>query len=119
MSGKIDKNKFFEDIKNSHWTSDAIKKELEKCIAKKSSVILNEHEIKWDGEENCHYVYDNDCYIFVHQRKIIMRCDRENVFSSELEVEFSIGSEKDIEQAYERFVSMTMENEEEDEDEDD
>ena len=116
MSGEVDKKKFFEDIKNSHWTSDAVKTELEKIIAKKSSNVLREHEFRWDSEDSCNYVYDNDCYIFVHDRKIVVRCDRENIFSSDLEIDIPIASERDIEQAYERFVSMTMETEE-DEDE--
>jgi hypothetical protein len=87
MSEEIDKNKFFEDIKNSHWTSDAIKKELEVSIEKKKSNVASLHEIRWNSDENYNFVYDNDCYMILKDRKIVVYCERENVFSSDLEVE--------------------------------
>ena len=44
---------------------------------------------------------------------IEVRCDRENVFSSNVSIEYPINNIDDIKTAYERFKSMIMEAEEE------
>jgi hypothetical protein len=52
--------------------------------------------------------------LFIFEGKIEVRCDRENVFSSHQTIEYTIKNISDIEIAYERFKSMTMEADEDD-----
>ena len=50
--------------------------------------------------------------MFIFDKMIELRCDRESVFSSHQTIEYPIKSVRDIEIAYERFRSMTMEDDE-------
>ncbi len=103
---EIKKEDLFTAIKHGHlWPSLKIKEELE-------NIMNGDHSFRWDSEDKYHYVYDNECYIFVGDKKIDVRCDRENVFSSNVHIEYDIKSEADIKSAYELFKSMTMECEE-------
>lgn len=90
-----------------------IKEGLEKTIAKTPPSVAANHSMRWDDDDKYFYIYDNECYLFVFDGKIQLRCDRENVFSTDQFIEFPIKTYADIDVAYERFVSMTMEDEEE------
>ena len=106
-------NDLFNAIKNGHlWEAEVIKGELEKLIVN-STLGFSNHDMRWDVEDKYHYIYDNECYLFVFDKKIQLRCDRENVFSSHQTVNYEINSIEDIKEAYERFCSMTMEDEDE------
>lgn len=107
MSNKeIKKEDFFDAIKYGHlWPASKIKNELEK-------IMEDHHSLRWDNEDKYYYVYDNECYIFISDKELEVRCDRENVFSSNQTFQYEIKSEKDIAVAYEKFKSITMEDEE-------
>ena len=104
MSDKeIKKEDLFTAIKHGHlWPKPKIKEELKK-------IMDGNHSFRWDSEDESYYIYDNECYVFVDDKKIEVRCDRENVFSSNKNIEYDINSEADIKSAYELFKSMTME----------
>jgi uncharacterized protein YvpB len=108
MSDEIlKKEDLFDVIKHgTAWFDKKIKEELEKLVS-------SEHSMRWDSDDEYHYIYDNECYLFILKGKIEVRCDRENVFSSYKTVEFPITNVNDIQMAYECFRSMTMEDEEE------
>jgi hypothetical protein len=93
--------------------NEKIKEELEKIIAKTPNSISEKHDMRWDSDDKYHYIYDNECYLFIIDGKIELRCDRENVFSSYKNYEIPIKTYSDVESAYESFKSMTMEDEEE------
>lgn len=104
--GEIKKQDFFTAIKNSHlWQSSKIKNKL-------NNIMEGNHSTSFDTDDKFHYVYDNECFLFIFDEKIELRCDRENVFSSHQTITFDIKSEDDIDAAYTKFKSMTMEAEE-------
>lgn len=108
-----EKRDFFETIKRGAlWHSDKITDELRKMLYKQSGHFGISHEIRWDADDKFHYIYDNECYLFVFNDLIELRSDRENVFSSHQTIKFPIESANDIGDAYEKFVSMTREDEE-------
>ena len=86
-----------------HWRF--IKEALEKFIE-------SEHHFSWDSEDKYHYIYHNECYLFISDKKIEVRCDRDDVFSSHQSFDFEIKTDEDIVSAYEKFKSTTMEDEE-------
>ena len=100
-------------IDGSAFINEKIKEALEKIIAKSPHPVAANHSMRWDTDDKYFYIYDNECYLFVFDGKIQLRCDRENVFSTDQFIEYPIKTNADIEIAYERFVSMTMEDEEE------
>lgn len=71
------------------------------------------HPIRKDKQDNIYYVYDNDCYLFIEDDKITVRCDRTNVWSEGMTHKFTIKQDKDINSAYHTFKMMTMEDENE------
>jgi hypothetical protein len=104
--GEIKKEDFFNAIKYGHlWQSEKIKEELEK-------IMDGNHHFRWDSDDKYHYIYDNECYLFIFDKNIEVRCDRDNVFSSHQNFEFEINTDNDIAEAYEKFKSITMEDEE-------
>ncbi|TXI12191.1 MAG: hypothetical protein E6Q68_04460 [Polynucleobacter sp.] len=108
----IKKEDLFNVIKHGQaWYNDKIKEELEKIIAK--SNFADEHYFRWDSDDKYNFIYDNECYLFVYEGRIEVRCDRDNVFSSFKTIEFPIKNLDDIQSAYDCFKSMTMEDEEE------
>ena len=80
-----------------------------------SSRSIN-HEIQWDDNQKSHYIYDDECILNIFSGAIKLKCDRENVFSSNMNIEYTVSGIADIKAAYERFRSMTMEAEEQDDD---
>lgn len=111
----VRKEDLFNVIKHGHkWYEEIIKEGLQKIIDKNYSSFNDNHSIRWDSDDNYHFIYDNECYLFIFERRIELRCDRENVFSSHQAINFPITTVNDIELAYEKFKSMTMEGEDDD-----
>jgi hypothetical protein len=108
-----EKQDFFTAIKHgSIWYDKKITECLRELLEKQSSHYVN-HDLRWDKDDKYHYIYDNECYLFVFNDKIEVRSDRENVFSSHQTIVFPIAGKADILNAYQKFVSMTMEDEDE------
>lgn len=97
------------------WDAKKIKEAIEEFAKIKKTYIFSSYEFNYDSEEKCHYLYDNECYLFVFDEQIQLRCDRLNVFSSDLDIKIPIHGFKDIQSAYEKFISMTLEAEDDDE----
>jgi hypothetical protein len=98
-------------IKHGHaWHLEKIKEELKKLT------IMNpngsNHDIRYDSDDKYYFIYENECYLFAFDGRIEVRCDRENVFSSDKTFTYEIKDAKDILNAYTCFNSMTMEDEE-------
>ena len=107
----IKKEDLFNVIKHGHaWHSEKIRDELKKLVLR--NPCGQHHDIRHDSEDNYYFIYENECYIFAFDGKIEVRCDRENVFSSDKTFTYEIKEAKDIERAYERFNSATMEDDE-------
>ncbi|MBT8534939.1 hypothetical protein G6725_02810 [Polynucleobacter paneuropaeus] len=114
MSDKnIKKKDLFNVIKNGHnWNSKKIEDELKILTTQVPFLISQNHSLRFDSNDKFHYIYDNDCYLFIFDGKMETRCDRENVNSSDKSFEYTIKSKEDIKLAYDNFVSMTMEDDE-------
>ncbi len=107
----IEKEDLFNVIKYGHrWHAEKIKEILKIFIDSTNASFANKHIIQWDSDEKCHFIYDNECNLIIFDGKIELRCDRENVFSSDQTVNFPIKNDADIEFAYKSFKSMTMES---------
>ena len=107
--GKVEKEDLFKIIKHGNrWYAEKIKEEIEnlKCYRFSDFNLRNE-----DGNKY-YYVYNNDCYLYIFNGKIESRCERENVYSSDKTFTYEIKEASDIQLAYERFLSMTMEDDE-------
>lgn len=107
-------NDLFDAMKRGHlWPADKIKNDLVRIISEHHNSLSTHNDIRWDFDDKFYYIYDNECNLFIFDKMIELRCDRDDVFSSHQTIEFPIKSVRDIEIAYERFRSMTMENEDE------
>ena len=114
MSVNKDKKELFETIKHGHaWYEEKIEEEIKKVINKFPYDLTGHHDLRWDKDDEYHFIYDNECYLFIFKGEIELRSDRENVFSSNKTIKCSIKNEKDIEEAYRHFLSLTMEEEDE------
>jgi hypothetical protein len=101
----IGKEDFITIIKYGHlWQVGKIKEEIEK-------ILPDDYFLRWDKEDEYYYVCDNDCYLFISDKKIKLRSYRVNVDSSDKNIDFEINSKEDIKLAYEKFKSMTIETE--------
>ena len=108
----IKKDELLDILKYGYkWHSEKIKDELEKLLIMNSRAF--NHELQYDINDKFHYVYDNECYLFVFDEKIELRCDREDVFSAGQTFEHGIRNADNIHAAYEHFKAMTMEAEDE------
>ena len=94
------------------WHAQKIKDELGKILVMNSNRF--NYNFQYDNDDKYHYIYDNECYLFVFDGRIEVRSDRDNVFSSDKIFTHEIRSAKDILTAYEQFNSITMEGEDED-----
>jgi hypothetical protein len=111
----IEKEDLFNVIKHGHrWHAEIINEKLTNIINKKYTNNIDVHSMRWDSDDKYHFIYDNECYLFIFDGKIELRCDRDNVFSSYQTINFPIKSDADIENAYSKFYSMTLEGEEDD-----
>lgn len=105
---KLSKEELIDVLKYGYkWHSEKIKGELEKLLEMNSRAF--NHELQYDVDDKFHYVYDNECYLFVFDGKIEVRCDRDNVFSANETFIFEINDAEDILSAYEKFKSVTIE----------
>ncbi len=105
----IKKEDLFNVIKHGHaWHSEKIKEELDKLIV--ISPNGRHHNPRYNKEENYYYIYENDCYLFAFDGRIEVKCERENVFSSDQTFFYHIKEVKDISNAYKHFNSITMED---------
>lgn len=111
----ITEEKFMEVLTNgTQWSQKDIRDHLYEYVSDiKNCPVFGYHYIMRDSMENLYYMYDNECYLFIEDEKIIIRCDRENVWSEGMTHKIAINNAKDIELAYETFKSMTMEDENE------
>ena len=108
--GIIKKEELFEVIKRGTiWYGDNIKEGLEKVVAKNTFPSVYS-EVRRDSDDKYYYLYDNECYLFIWDQEIEVRCDRSKVYSSGNQIKFSIKTIEDIESAYDLFASMTMED---------
>ncbi len=92
------------------WLQATIRDQLEEYITE-NSFRYNNHSFQWDSDDKLYYIYDNECYLFVYDNKIVIRCDRDNVSSSGMRHTFHIEGPRKIHLAYDEFRMMTMEDE--------
>ena len=112
MSNDIKKKDLFDVVMHGHaWYESKIEEEIKKIISTYPLGITKEHYLRWSNSQNIHYIYDNDCYLEIFNKRIQVRGDRENVSSSGFLSNIEIDTREDIERAYEKFLSMTMEGE--------
>jgi hypothetical protein len=105
---EINKNELFDVIRHGHvWYSKKIKEALDDKIVANSGSL--NHDFRYDSEDKYYYIYDNECYLFVFDGKIEVRCDRDNTFSANKTFTYPIKDAQDIFEAYEKFKSITME----------
>ena len=91
------------------WNEDRIKENILVIINKNpfNDIVLN-----YDKQDNSYYISNNNCYLSIGNKIIWIGSNRENVFSSDVELEYEIENEIDIFDAYNRFYSMVCEDEE-------
>ena len=109
----IRKEDLFDVIKHgTAWYGSKIKELLGGIIA--NSAHSTNAEIRLDSDDKYYYLYDNECYLFIFDGKIQIRCDRDSVFSAGATVDYPIQGIQDIEAAFRHFASMAMEVEDDD-----
>jgi hypothetical protein len=109
---KLTQERFVDILKTGNlYDEENIRAEIERLIALRNSAWTN-HDIQRDHIEKMYYLYDNECYLFIFDDKIQVRCDRDNVNSSGMTLNFPIKNKHDISKAYDEFRMMTMEDEE-------
>lgn len=90
------------------WHVKRIKDELEKVIAGSQLDYL---EISWDDDDGgFFYVYDNECNLFVENGAIDLRCDRDSCPNPYKNINHPIKSLKDLEDCFNTFVDMVLED---------
>jgi len=105
-------DKFLKVLKNGiTYDADYIQNYLEDYISKHTNQRWVNHDFRFDCDDKYHYIYDNECYLFVEDDKVTVRCDRENVDSEGVNYIMKITNEKSIARAYELFYEMTIEEE--------
>jgi hypothetical protein len=105
-----DKEELFEIIKCGYiWSAEKIKFALENVICNSNLASSMRHSIRFDSYNKTPFVYDNDCYLIIYDGKIELRSDRENTYSYDQHIEFDVSNERDVYEAYNRFVSMPYE----------
>ena len=109
---KITQEVFYKTLKNgSYFPADRIQDEINHLLETKN-YRWTDHSFQRDHDEGYWYIYDNECYLFVFDDKIIVRCDRDAVNSAGQCMTVHIKNKQDIERCYETFRSMTMEDDE-------
>ena len=106
----IVKQDLFNVIKHGHtWYAEKIKEELRRIIFNNSHIF--DHDFNYDREEKYHFIYDDECHLFIFDGQIELRSDRDNVFSSDKTFIYKIRGKQDVLTAYEHFKSLLMEDE--------
>jgi hypothetical protein len=107
----IKKEDLLNVIKHGHaWHLAKIKEELLKLTVMNPNG--SNHSLRYDSDDKNFFIYENDCYLLAFDGRIEVRCDRENVFSSNQNFTYELKDAKDISNAYMCFNSMTMEDDE-------
>lgn len=107
---KITQERFIKTLQTgSCWSPDDIRDEINRLLENKNHRWTN-HYFQRDHIDKYWYIYDNECYLFVEDEKITVRCDRDNVSSSGMTHTIHIENKRDIELAYDEFRMMTMED---------
>jgi hypothetical protein len=116
MTRPINKKEIFDVIKTGNpWTAPRISDCLSELFTAYSNKQLSFDYSSNAGQGTNEYIfYSNECSITVSIGRMTIECQRENVFSSGVEIDFEVKSKADIEQAFERFISMTLEDETDD-----
>jgi len=70
------------------------------------------HMLDFYGDGNYHYIYDSECYFFIFDGKIELRCDRDFGANAQESVVYKISGENDIVTAYNAFKTLLAEAEE-------
>ena len=97
-------------LKYGHaWYAEKIKGELSKLIT--MGVNALSHDFRYDSEDKYHYIYDNECTLFIFDGKIDLRSDRDNVSSTDKTFTYDIKNASDIQLAYQHFNSLILEDE--------
>ena len=66
MSDSIDKKDLFDAIKHGHvWHKQKIVEYLNELQKKLGNDVAYMHEIKWDANEDIHYIYCNEYTLFI------------------------------------------------------
>ena len=105
-------NDLFDAIKRGHlWPAESIKIEIDKLIAKHFSVYGVIHDVRIDDDGKTYFLYDNECYLFIFDKVIELRCDRDNFINQNQIIDCPINNGDDIKKAYENFVSMSTSGE--------
>jgi hypothetical protein len=92
------------------WSAQKIKDDLGSLLEKNSSRFY--HDFRYDFDGKYHFIYDNECYLFIFDGRIETRSDKDNVFSTDKTFIHEIKDAKGIFTAYEHFISLIMEDEE-------
>jgi hypothetical protein len=110
MENKISKKDLFNVIKHGHnWHAAKVKEQLEKLLTMNSRAF--HHDFRYDVDDKYHYIYDNECYLFVFDGKVEVRCDRDDGPSANRTFTYQISDAKDIKIAYDKFISVITESE--------
>lgn len=83
------------------WHRNRIKEELEKIIS--SDDVAFECEIRRDDDDEFHCIYQNECYLFIKNGAIELRCDRPNEEFESMSDLISINSAADVQAVFARF----------------
>jgi hypothetical protein len=70
------------------------------------------HMLDFYGDGNYHYIYDSECYFFIFDGKIELRCDRDFCANAQESVVYKISEENDVVTAYNAFTTLLAEAEE-------
>lgn len=102
----LSKKDLFEAIKHGHaWHVERIKEELVKIIADSSLSHLN---FEWDDEDKFYFVCDNECYLFVEDGCIDVRCDRDDFVTPFKVFKHPINAVTDIPPAFAKFIALAV-----------
>ena len=105
-------DKFLRVLKTGdQYDAERIQEELEDYISTHTSQHWANHDFRFDCDDKYHYIYDNECYLFVEDYKVTVRCDRERVESEGVNHVIRVKNRKDLVKAYETFYYMTLEDE--------
>lgn len=114
---KISNKNLLNVVKHGHaWSAEKVKEVLETTIENNSSLTLH-HYLRYDLDNKYYYIYDRDCYnkdcyLFIFNGVIKIRCDRDIGSSSDKTYTRQIKKEDDVASAYQLFLSLIAEDKE-------
>jgi hypothetical protein len=108
---KISNKDLLNIIKHGHaWPADKIRDAILELL--RSSSAPYSHELDFDRDDKYHFIYDEECYLFIFDGKIELRCDRDIGTNANKTFVHKISEEKDITAAYKAFKALIAEAEE-------